>query len=97
MHMAQSFRLMIPNTFMNLSGQAVGPLANFYRIAAAEILVAYDEMAFDPGVVKLKQGGGANGHNGIKDIIASLGIQRTSTGCASASGTRATKAVSPVI
>lgn len=66
-------RLMIPSTYMNLSGQAVGAVAQFFKIAPEEILVAYDEMAFDPGVVKLKRGGGANGHNGLLDIIAALG------------------------
>jgi peptidyl-tRNA hydrolase, PTH1 family len=66
-------RLMIPTTYMNLSGQAVGAVARFYKIAPAEILVVYDEMAFEPGVVRLKHGGGANGHNGLLDIIAALG------------------------
>jgi peptidyl-tRNA hydrolase, PTH1 family len=66
-------RLMVPTTYMNLSGQAVGAVARFYKIAPAEILVAHDEMAFAPGVVRLKRGGGANGHNGLLDIIAALG------------------------
>ena len=69
-------RLLNPTTFMNLSGESVGALARFYQIAPEEILVAYDEMAFEPGVVKLKQGGGANGHNGILSVIASLGNAR---------------------
>lgn len=66
-------RLLIPDTFMNLSGEAVGPVATFYRIDASAILVAYDEMAFEPGVVRIKQGGGDNGHNGIGDVIRALG------------------------
>ncbi len=66
-------RLMIPNTYMNLSGDAVGPVASFFKIAVEEILVAYDEMAFEPGVVRLKVGGGHNGHNGIRDVIRALG------------------------
>ncbi len=66
-------RLLIPNTYMNLSGQSVGPLAHFYKIAATEILVAYDEVAFDPGIVRLKSGGGANGHNGIMSVADGLG------------------------
>ena len=66
-------RLMIPSTFMNLSGDAVGPLAHFHKLAAESILVAYDEMAFEPGVVRLKQGGGDNGHNGVRDVIRGLG------------------------
>jgi PTH1 family peptidyl-tRNA hydrolase len=58
---------------MNLSGESVGPLARFFKIAPEEILVAYDEMAFEPGLVRLKTGGGANGHNGIKSVIDGLG------------------------
>jgi PTH1 family peptidyl-tRNA hydrolase len=72
----QDVRLLLPMTFMNLSGESVGAVARFYQIAPEEILVAYDEMAFDPGVVKLKQGGGANGHNGISSVISSLGNNR---------------------
>ena len=66
-------RLLVPTTFMNLSGKAVGALANFYRIKPEEILVAHDELDLPPGVAKIKQGGGYGGHNGLKDIIASLG------------------------
>jgi len=66
-------RLLIPNTFMNLSGESVGAVATFYKFAPAEILVAHDEMAFEPGVMRLKRDGGHNGHNGLRDIIGSLG------------------------
>ncbi|AHG74866.1 Peptidyl-tRNA hydrolase [Mannheimia varigena USDA-ARS-USMARC-1388] len=66
-------RLLVPTTFMNLSGKAVGALANFYRIKPEEILVAHDELDLPPGSVKLKKGGGHGGHNGLKDIIAALG------------------------
>lgn len=66
-------RLLIPSTFMNLSGESVGAVARFYRIEVDALLVAYDEMAFEPGVVKLKEGGGDNGHNGIKSVRSSLG------------------------
>lgn len=66
-------RLLVPTTFMNLSGKAVGALTNFYRIKPEEILVAHDELDLPPGVAKIKQGGGHGGHNGLKDIIASLG------------------------
>ena len=68
-------RLLIPTTFVNLSGEAVSALASFYKISAGEILVAYDEMAFDVGVVKLKQGGSDNGHNGIRSVVQGLGNQ----------------------
>jgi PTH1 family peptidyl-tRNA hydrolase len=63
----------MPQTFMNRSGLAVASLARFYRVAPAEILVAHDELDLKPGVVKLKQGGGNAGHNGLKDIAAALG------------------------
>ncbi|EOX4855805.1 TPA: aminoacyl-tRNA hydrolase [Haemophilus influenzae] len=66
-------RLLVPTTFMNLSGKAVGALANFYRIKPEEILVIHDELDLPPGTAKLKQGGGHGGHNGLKDIVAQLG------------------------
>lgn len=64
--------LLVPTTFMNRSGQAVAPLANFYKISVDNILVAHDEMDMEPGVCKIKQGGGHGGHNGLRDIIARL-------------------------
>ena len=66
-------RLALPQTFVNRSGQAVSALARFYRIAPEEILIAHDELDLKPGAVKLKEGGGSAGHNGLKDIAASLG------------------------
>ncbi|MTH46266.1 aminoacyl-tRNA hydrolase [Intestinirhabdus alba] len=66
-------RLLVPTTFMNLSGKAVSALAAFYRIAPDEILVAHDELDLLPGVAKFKCGGGHGGHNGLKDIISRLG------------------------
>ncbi|MDH4275861.1 MAG: aminoacyl-tRNA hydrolase [Gammaproteobacteria bacterium] len=65
--------LLKPSTFMNRSGLAVAALANFYKIAPAAILVIHDELDFDPGVLRLKEGGGHAGHNGLKDIAAQLG------------------------
>lgn len=65
--------LLKPQTFMNLSGRAVGALAQFYKILPAEILVVHDELDLPPGHIKLKLGGGHGGHNGLKDIIAYLG------------------------
>ncbi|MGH8269665.1 MAG: aminoacyl-tRNA hydrolase, partial [Steroidobacteraceae bacterium] len=65
--------LLKPMTFMNLSGQSVRSVAGFYRIAPQSILVAHDELDFPPGVVRLKEGGGAGGHNGLRDIMAQLG------------------------
>ncbi len=66
-------RLLKPTTFMNLSGESVQAVASFYRIEAREILVAHDELDIPPGTVKLKQGGGHGGHNGLRDIINHLG------------------------
>ena len=65
--------LLIPETYVNLSGDAVGALARFYKLAPHEILIAYDEVAFPVGRSRLKVGGGHNGHNGIKSVIGGLG------------------------
>jgi len=67
--------LVMPQTYMNLSGKSVGALARFYKILPEEILALHDELDFPPGVVKIKFGGGVAGHNGLKDIAASLGSQ----------------------
>ncbi|MFT6900946.1 MAG: PTH1 family peptidyl-tRNA hydrolase [Colwellia sp.] len=64
--------LLIPTTFMNRSGQSVAPLANFFRIPVEKILVAHDELDMEPGVCKIKKGGGHGGHNGLRDIISSM-------------------------
>lgn len=69
----EDVRLLVPTTFMNLSGKAVAAMATFYRIAPEQILVAHDELDLPPGVAKFKQGGGHGGHNGLKDIISKLG------------------------
>ncbi|HGG6971012.1 TPA: aminoacyl-tRNA hydrolase [Salmonella enterica subsp. enterica serovar Litchfield] len=69
----EDVRLLVPTTFMNLSGKAVGAMASFYRIQPDEILVAHDELDLPPGVAKFKLGGGHGGHNGLKDIISKLG------------------------
>jgi PTH1 family peptidyl-tRNA hydrolase len=65
--------LLMPQTFMNASGQSVARLANFYKIPPEEILVVHDELDLPPGTVRLKQGGGHGGHNGLRDIINRLG------------------------
>lgn len=65
--------LLMPQTFMNRSGQSVGALARFYRIQPAEILVVHDELDIPPGQLRLKFGGGLGGHNGLKDTSAHLG------------------------
>ena len=66
-------RLLKPGTYMNLSGRAVGAVAQFFAIAPAEILVVHDELDLPPGDAKLKFGGGTAGHNGLRDIAAHLG------------------------
>lgn len=68
-------RLLIPVTYMNNSGDAIGAVAHFFKWSAEEILIAHDEVAFEPGTVKLKNGGGENGHNGLKSVRARLGNQ----------------------
>lgn len=65
--------LLKPLTFMNRSGQAVATLARFYKISPEEILVVHDELDLLPGEIRLKQGGGNGGHNGLKDLAAQLG------------------------
>jgi PTH1 family peptidyl-tRNA hydrolase len=69
-------RLLVPNTFMNRSGQAVAAIANFYKIAPREILVAHDELDIPAGTARFKQGGGHGGHNGLRDIVKALGNSR---------------------
>ena len=68
----QEIRFLVPSTFMNLSGKAVGALATFYRIQPEQILIAHDELDLPPGTVKIKLGGGHGGHNGLRDSIAQL-------------------------
>jgi PTH1 family peptidyl-tRNA hydrolase len=62
-----------PMEFMNVSGQAVARAATFYKVAPERIVVAHDDMDLDLGRVRLGQGGGAGGHNGLRSLIASLG------------------------
>jgi PTH1 family peptidyl-tRNA hydrolase len=65
----------MPQTYMNASGMAVGALARFYKIQPEESLVVHDELDFAPGVTKLKRGGGVGGHNGLRDVADQLGTQ----------------------
>ena len=65
--------LLKPTTFMNASGKAVAALASYYKILPEQILVIHDELDLPAGGVKLKNGGGHGGHNGLKDITAALG------------------------
>jgi PTH1 family peptidyl-tRNA hydrolase len=65
--------LLKPMNYMNHSGDAVQSIAAFYKVQPEQILVAYDELDFPAGVVRLRQGGGAAGHNGLRDVIAQMG------------------------
>ena len=66
-------RVVLPQTYMNLSGTTVAALAKFYEIAPESVLVAHDELDLPAGEIKLKFGGGHAGHNGLRDIHAKLG------------------------
>ncbi len=63
---------MKPQTFMNLSGEAVREAADFYKIPSDNIIIIYDDVSFDPGTMRIKRKGSAGGHNGIKNIIMHL-------------------------
>src|SRR5579862_5343257 len=65
--------LLKPMSYMNHSGDPVRSVASFYKVPLEAILVAYDELDFPAGIVRLKQGGGAAGHNGMRDVIAQMG------------------------
>ena len=66
-------RLLKPSTFMNRSGQSVAATMRYFDISLDQVLVAHDELDLPVGVVRLKQGGGHAGHNGLRDIIQLLG------------------------
>lgn len=68
--------LLIPDTFMNLSGQSVQAAANYYKISPDHILIAHDEIDLLHGIVRLKYDGGHGGHNGLRDIIQQLGTSQ---------------------
>ena len=71
----QPWLLAMPQTFMNLSGDAVQPLMAWYRLKAAQLLVVHDDIDLAPARLKLKWGGGTAGHNGLKSIAGRLGTQ----------------------
>lgn len=71
----ESVLLMKPQTYMNLSGEAVGEAARFYKIPPAHIIVVSDEMALPIGKLRIRTKGSAGGHNGLKNIIAHLGTE----------------------
>jgi len=72
-HHRESVMVMEPQTFMNASGQSVGPLARFFRVMPNELVVIHDELDFEFGRLSLKLGGGDGGHNGLKSLRQHLG------------------------
>lgn len=72
----QDVHLLIPTTFMNLSGQAVTAMARFYKIPADAILIVHDELDLPPGTARFKTGGGHGGHNGLRDTISCMGNEK---------------------
>ena len=66
-----------PQTFMNLSGRAVAPLAQFYKCAPEDVIVLHDELDLPPTTFKIKKGGGHAGHNGLKSLEAEMGTRDT--------------------
>ena len=71
----QKVLLVKPMTYMNLSGQAVRPLADYYKIPPEHILVIYDDVSLPVGKLRVRPNGSAGGHNGAKSLIAELGSQ----------------------
>lgn len=67
--------VMKPQTYMNLSGEAVGEAARFYKIPAERVLVIYDDVSLPVGKLRVRPSGSAGGHNGIKSVISHLGTQ----------------------
>jgi PTH1 family peptidyl-tRNA hydrolase len=72
-HNGRVVRVIAPQTYMNKSGEALVPFANFYQVVPEEILVVHDEIDLLPGITKFKTGGGHGGHNGLRDIVRLLG------------------------
>jgi PTH1 family peptidyl-tRNA hydrolase len=65
--------LIKPQSYMNLSGGPLRGVLDYYRLAVSDLLVAHDEIDLEPGTVRLKQGGGHGGHNGLRDVIKHTG------------------------
>ena len=72
----QGVLLMEPQTYMNLSGEAVGEAARFYKVPSEHVIVVSDEMALTPGSLRIRKSGSAGGHHGLKSIIAHLGTDQ---------------------
>ena len=74
-HGGQKLVLLLPQTFMNLSGNAVAEAVRFYRLPPERVLVLCDDISLEPGRLRVRGSGSAGGHNGLKSIIARLGSQ----------------------
>ena len=75
-HKGRTFVLLKPSTYMNLSGESVRALVDYYKIdPEEELIVIYDDISLEPGKIRIRKKGSAGGHNGIKNIIAQLGTQ----------------------
>ena len=72
---AQKVLIVKPQTFMNLSGECIAPLAQYYRIPAEHIVICYDDKDLEPGKLRIRKEGSAGSHNGMKSVILSLGTQ----------------------
>ena len=72
---AERILLAKPQTFMNLSGEAVGPLASYYRVEPEQVIILCDDINLPPGQLRIRAKGSAGGHNGLKSIIAHLGTE----------------------
>lgn len=70
---AEQVILAMPQTWMNRSGDSVGPMAGFYRVPPTQVVVVHDELDLPFGDIRLKSGGGHGGHNGLRDVSAKLG------------------------
>ena len=68
--------LVKPQTFMNSSGECVGPLMRYFKFSPEQVLVIYDDISFPVGALRLRTGGSAGGHNGMKSLIAHLGTEK---------------------
>lgn len=70
--------LMKPQTYMNLSGEAIGDAMRFYKLDPEDLIVIYDDVNLEPGAIRVREGGSAGGHNGMKNIIQHVGTEKFS-------------------
>lgn len=69
----QKVMLIKPQTYMNLSGESIREVLNFYKVPVDRLIVVYDDISLEPGITRIREKGSAGGHNGMKNIIAQLG------------------------